>query len=112
MACRQKGCTMARYAKFSLEGGGDFILVETDENDETGFVSVDNAIHEDASGGSFEQAVSKLRPIIKAVMTQLSDLGPKDIQIELALKFSAGAGVILAKASTEGSCKITVSWKP
>ncbi len=61
---------------------------------------------------SFEEATAKIRPIAQAVLAHVKDLGPQEVTVELGLTFSAEAGVILAKTTGEGSCKVKLSWKP
>ena len=34
----------------------------------------------------------------------------KEIGVEFGIKLTATAGVVLAKASTEGHCKIAIKW--
>ena len=101
---------MTKLVEFKLEGGGS-VIVQVDEN-ESGPVPAANP--GDLAGQAmmtFEQAAAKLRPIARAVLAQVKDLGPQDVTIELGVKFSAEAGVILAKSSAEGTCKVTLAWK-
>jgi len=59
---------------------------------------------------SFEEAVAGIRPIADAVLAQLRELGPAEATVEFGIKFTAKAGVVLAAASTEGHCKISLKW--
>lgn len=59
---------------------------------------------------SFEEAVAGIRPIAEAVLAQVRELGPAEATVEFGIKFTAKAGVVLAAASTEGHCKISLKW--
>jgi hypothetical protein len=61
---------------------------------------------------SFEAAVAKLKPAAAAVIDGLKGLTPEEITLELGLKFSAKAGVVLASADSEATFKVTLKWKP
>jgi hypothetical protein len=102
---------MTKLVQFPLEEGGS-IVVEVEDEQLSGPVPA--AVPGDFAGRarmSFEEAAAKLGPIARTVLDQVKDLGPQDVQVELGIKFSAEAGIILAKSSGEGSCKVTLSWK-
>ena len=101
---------MERLVRFRLEGGGS-VVVQVDER-QSGPVPAATPGELAANAAmSFEQALAKVRPIATAIVEQVKDLGPQKIEIELGLTFSAEAGVILAKSSLEGSCKLTLGWE-
>ena len=102
---------MARLVQFPLEEGGN-IVIEVEDERLSGPVPA--ATPGELAGEammSFEKATAKLRPIGRAVLDQVKDLGPCETKVELGIKFSAEAGIILAKASGEGTCKVTLTWK-
>jgi hypothetical protein len=101
------GMVMTALVKFPLENNDGFVLVEVDDGAGTTLTSPSDA---EQASTSFQSAVSKLRPISQAVMEQVKALAPKGVTIEIGVKFSAEAGVILAKTSGEGTCKVTISW--
>jgi hypothetical protein len=35
---------------------------------------------------------------------------PQQVNIELGLKFTAAAGIIIAKVGAEGHCKVSLTW--
>lgn len=101
---------MSKLVEFRLAEGGS-VLVQVDDK---GSGPVPAASPGDLAAKAkmtFEEAVAKLRPIAQAVLDQVKDLGPREVQVELGLKFSAEAGVILAKTSAEGTCKVTLTWQ-
>jgi deoxyhypusine synthase len=61
---------------------------------------------------SFEEVAAGVRPIVETILSHLRDLGPEAVTIEFGIKFGTEAGVILAKAAAEGTCKVTFTWKP
>lgn len=101
---------MARLVRFPLQGGGD-VVVELDDAI-GGPVLAGKQGEIVAASESFEKAAAGIRPIAQTVLANLKDLGPEAITVEFSVKFTAQAGVVLAKASTEGACKITLTWKP
>lgn len=103
---------MTKLVQFPLRKGGS-IVVEVEDERLSGPVPA--AIPGDFASRarmSFEEAVAKLGPIPRTVFDQMKDLGPHEAKVQLGIKFSAEAGIILAKSSGEGSCKVTPSWKP
>jgi hypothetical protein len=100
---------MERLLRFALESGGS-VIVQIDEQ-QTGPVPAATPGEFVAKAKmTFEQAVAQIRPTAKAIVEQVRDLGPEKVEIQLGFVFSAEAGVVLAKTSAEGSCKVTLSW--
>ena len=62
---------------------------------------------------AFDTALAGIKPIARSIMAQLQDAATdaKEIQVEFGIKLTATAGVVLAKASTEGHCKIAITWQ-
>lgn len=61
---------------------------------------------------SFESAVSRIRPAAEALINGLKGLTPEEISLEMSLKFTAKAGVVIASADSEAAFKVTLKWKP
>lgn len=63
---------------------------------------------------SFAQATDMLYAYTANIQDALKDLdiAPKDVAIELNLKFIGEAGFVIAKAGTEAEFKILISWTP
>jgi len=101
---------MADVIRVPLKGGGD-IIAEVDGGGGFELVAWTDPADIPLARESLEQAVANLRPVAEAVLDQLKDLTPDEVQVELGLKFSAAVGVVLAKTSGEGSCKVTIGWK-
>ncbi len=61
----------------------------------------------------FEEALEPLGKISGAIIRKIKDLDthPDEISVELGLKFSASAGVILTSVDSEANLKINLKWK-
>jgi hypothetical protein len=101
---------MERLVRFPLEGGGS-VIVQVDEQRSGPVPSANPGEIATKAKMTFEQAAAQLRPIAKTLLEEVKDLGPHDVEIELGISFSAEAGVVLAKTSVEGNCKVTLTWK-
>lgn len=63
------------------------------------------------AGRSLEDALKDVAPAIDALHRMaLAVSKPKEISLEIGLKLSAKAGVVLASADAEGSLKVTLKW--
>lgn len=101
---------MARLVEFPLEGGGS-VLVEVDEQVAGPVRAAGPGEIAAKAQQSFQATMSALRPIAESVLSQVRDLGPGSVTLELGIKFTAGAGVVIAKTETEGTLKLILSWK-
>jgi Trypsin-co-occurring domain 1 len=90
--------------KFPLESGGE-VLVRVDSSDQHGGVvtrggreHIQGAIEQ--AGQSFESALSTIRLVAEAVLSQLADVAsaPEEVRVEFGLELSAKAGAVLAAA--------------
>ncbi len=61
----------------------------------------------------FEEALEPLKKISGAIINKIKGLDayPDEVSVELGLKFSAKAGVILTSVDSEANLKITLKWK-
>ncbi len=61
----------------------------------------------------FEEALEPLRKISGVIINKIKalDTYPDEISVELGLKFSAKAGVILTSVDSEANLKINLKWK-
>jgi hypothetical protein len=101
---------MDKLVRFPLNDGG-FVTVMVDER-QSGPVPAANPGELAAKARiTFDEALAHLRPIAKAIVEQVKDLGPREAKVELGITYSAETGIVLAKTSGEGSCKITLSWR-
>jgi hypothetical protein len=104
-----------RFIEFPLEDGST-IVVEVDESEgERGSRRAARGSEEEPEKAphTFEQALSKIGPATEKVITTLRGLiqKPDEVEMEFGFNLSAGAGVIIASASTEANYRITLRWK-
>lgn len=66
-----------------------------------------------ATGFTLSSAIDSVMPALRTILAQLrSGLhAPDEIGMEIGLKIGGEAGVIFAKASTEGSVKVSMTWR-
>lgn len=65
------------------------------------------------ASAKFEEALEPLRKVSGAIIKKIKELDthPDEISVELGLKFSAKAGVILTSVDSEANLKISLKWK-
>lgn len=66
-----------------------------------------------AAGETFDSVVGRLRPVADALASQLGSLGhaPNEVSVEFGVKLTADASVVIAKAASDASLRITLSWQ-
>lgn len=62
---------------------------------------------------TFESVIGKLKPVVETIAQQFASLAkaPDLVEVEFAVKLSADAGVIIARAGSEASLRVKVGWK-
>lgn len=96
--------------EYELEGGKTiFVEVATLESE---YQRISNNGGTEKAIKRFEQAIEDIAPATEAVLTMIKSLGIAEGQLEVGLKFTAKAGVVLASADSEATFKITMKWKP
>lgn len=62
---------------------------------------------------TFESVIGKLKPVVETVARELASLAnaPDAVEVEFAVKLSADAGLIIARAGSEASLRVKVGWK-
>ena len=61
---------------------------------------------------SFEKALHPLKEVSNSIINCIKDISnsPKEVEVELGLKFTAKAGIILTSLDSEAHFKITLKW--
>jgi hypothetical protein len=102
---------MSQLIRVPLEGGG-FIVVETSEElvgpvpaARPGEVAVD-AIE------TMEAGLDTLQPALIGLRDKLRAVGPQEMTVELGIKLSTKAGIVIAQAAAEANFKVTLHWRP
>jgi hypothetical protein len=62
---------------------------------------------------SFEKSLKPLKNITSSIFSSIKEIvnSPDEITVELGLKFSAQAGIILTSLDSEANLKIGLKWK-
>ena len=105
---------MKRLVEFNLVATGQTVLVEVDDlvpAEGQMRVSVGGAMAEKAPK-AFDAALAGIRPIASSFMRQVTNAvaDADEVQVEFGIKLTAAAGIILASASGEGHCKVSMKW--
>jgi hypothetical protein len=61
--------------------------------------------------GRLRDAVGPAVRAAKAVLEQVRDVGPEEISVSFGVKVTGTANWVVAKAATEGSFEVTLTWK-
>ena len=105
---------MARLINFKLDETTT-VLVEASDDDDTGRgqerVSA-NGVSAEVAEKTFRAALARIGPIAAAIRDEVRKAvdEAEEVQVEFAVKLTATAGALLAKASTEGHCRVLVKW--
>lgn len=61
---------------------------------------------------SFEAAMDRIRPMAEAITGRLADMRvrPDTVTAEFGMKFSADAGVVVARTAGEAQITVTLTW--
>jgi hypothetical protein len=104
----------AEYVRVRTEDG-TYIPFEID-SDYDGPVLAGRRLDEaiERAGETLEAGIDRAKEIARSVATRIGSLPPPrpdKVAVEIGLKVSAGAGVVVAKATSEAHIKITVEWQ-
>lgn len=63
---------------------------------------------------SMSEVLEPLRLYAKGISSKVLSMEPRpdEVEVKVGIKITGEAGVIFAKAGTEGSMEITLKWKP
>ena len=92
-------------------GNGETILVEV-ESQPGDVKRISKDTNTEKAAGGFSQAIKGIRPAAQIMMDSLKGLKPEEIALEVGVKFTAKAGVVLVSADSEATFKVTLTWKP
>jgi hypothetical protein len=62
--------------------------------------------------GRIRSAAEPAVKAARAVLDEVRELAPDDVQLTFGIKVSGTANWLLARASTEGNFEVTLSWRP
>ncbi|TKA00510.1 CU044_2847 family protein [Actinacidiphila oryziradicis] len=96
-----------------LVEGGETLHVEVDGHGADGWTRAGRT-HDavEAAGRTLQEVLAPMRPAMQAVVGQLrGGIAPPDrISLEFGIKFSAEAGVVVARTATEANFTVSVEW--
>jgi hypothetical protein len=101
---------MSQLIRVPLEGGG-FIVVETSE-ELVGPVPAarPGEVVADAVQ-TLEAGLDTLQPALIHLLDKLRAAAPQEVTVELGIKLSTKAGIIIAEAAGEANFKVTLRWR-
>jgi hypothetical protein len=95
-----------------VEQGGS-ILVEVDDV-RSGPVTRGGRIDETVTkaGESLEHVLGQIGPAVRGIVAQLRETAdwPDEVEVEFAVKLSAGANVIITRTTGEANFRIALRW--
>lgn len=101
---------MSQLIRVPLEDGG-FLVVETNDAlvgpvpaARTGEV-VATAVQ------TLEEGLDTLQPALTRLLDKLRAVSPQEVTVELGIKLSTKAGVVIAQAAGEANFKVTLLWR-
>ena len=104
---------MSQVVKMDLANGGS-VLVEVADVASDRPVTRGGRQEElvTSATASLERALDGLGPVVKGVVSQLREAAdwPDEVTVEFAIKLSADANVIIARAGGEANFKISLRW--
>lgn len=103
---------MKQLVQFPLEDG-QAILVEVDEPGGFRQISKESEGRVYAAKSSFEEAISKIRPALYALISSFKELPirPAEIDISFGLKMSSEAGLVVS-AGDQSNFEVKLKWTP
>lgn len=107
----KKSKTMDKILEFETEDGT--ILIEVEDDVSTGGLANISDSGFTRSKKKFEEALQMVNHVSNKVISQIKKIqdSPEEVCVKLGVKFSAEAGVVIAKSSTEGNLEIAITWK-
>ena len=104
---------MGQLVEFPLASGGS-VLVQVPEHP-AGPVTrgLKGADVTERAQQTFEEAVSRVRPAVEGVITQLRSLteAPDEVHVEFGLDLHAEAGAFIAAVSTTANFTVALTWR-
>ena len=98
---------MAEFVRFRLDDGSE-VLFESAESD---LVALHGGAPEESDGGKLTARLQGVAEAAEEIAGSLqARLVPDEVSLEFGLKVSSGVNWFFAKAQSEGTIKVTVTW--
>jgi NTP-dependent ternary system trypsin peptidase co-occuring protein len=105
---------MGRLMEVPLESGGA-IVVEVDERSAARTMrgGGDAGSLVERGGRTLEQSLGGIVPALREAIDRLREVSSElsEVEVELGLKLTAEAGMVVAKAATEANFRVMVRWQ-
>jgi hypothetical protein len=103
---------MSYLVEFPTEQEGQTVIVELGDDQLAGFAPAAVSPGQVAARAtaSFEEALDRLLPTVKKIGDRMQALAPDECTVELGVKLTAEAGVIISKAAAEANFTLTLTW--
>jgi len=104
---------MKHLVEIPLEEGG-YIIVEVDEPEVEGTILASRGDSIIKVKETFEDALNKVLPVTKSVITKLrnfdKDNKPDEIEVKFGINLSTVVGAVIASASVSANFEVTLRW--
>lgn len=105
---------MKKILQLKTNDGNDLFVEVTDATESgpmRGTTAESRGIIENAKE-SFDKALEPLKQVSNSIINCIKDItnSPKEVEVELGLKFTATAGIILSSLDSEAHFRITFKW--
>ncbi|GAA3861893.1 CU044_2847 family protein [Streptomyces sedi] len=103
---------MASVGRIPLEGGGEVLFETVGESDAAGPVKagrVGDAMRD--LPRTLQEALAPVRELAGAVVTQLREAGPAEVEVEFGVDLSAQVGVVVSKGEATAHLRVRVLWQ-
>jgi hypothetical protein len=110
---------MKKLLQFTTDDGSDF-FVEVEDEPVSQAPAVRGGASDEGTRGviqnasdSFAKTIKPLKEISNSIVNCVKEFAssPDQVQVELGLKFTAKAGIIITSLDSEANLKITFTWK-
>jgi prefoldin subunit 5 len=87
------------------------VVIETEDDNPSAPQLATNAKGIQKATQDLQQSLDSIRPTLHAIAKSLQEINqPKEVSVEVGLKLSAKAGVIVASLDSEINFKVTLKW--
>jgi hypothetical protein len=90
---------------------GTFVLAEVEE-DEPGYSRASTKDGIVTAAERLQGALAAIRPAAGAVVAQLRELSPDELEVEFGIRLNGKAGAVIASTEAEGHFQVKLAWKP
>jgi hypothetical protein len=103
---------MKKILQYEAEDGTPLLIEVNDTVTEATRGSDERGVIQNAKE-SFDKALKPLKDVSNSIVNCIKDIthSPEEVEVELGLKFTAKAGIILTSLDSEAHLKVVFKWK-